>query len=293
MFVAAIVLTILMAGALLVVSAVAPAALRGPGPAKGGDPDRELDLYDAAFLSDGPARVVNVALLRMHESGVAHISSTGEVTLTGAESDLDDVQAAILGHARTSSGTVRVDELREHVKRTPAVQRIGDRLAADGLLLPAEHQPREVLKTALGIIFFIGIPAAVVAIVAFPSPTGWLIAVASGAAILLPYLGITVQRLSTAGRARLKEMRKRNPWADIPDSVLLGAVALGGLAVIESELLREAMTQQQAHAATTSAAPGVWCSSDAGADSGGGGDGGGGGGCGSGCGGGGCGGCGG
>lgn len=296
MFVAAVILTTAVAAALAVALAVLPAARRGPGPATGGDPNRELDLYDVAFLGEGPTRVVNVALLRMHESGALHISSTGEVTLSGAGSDTDAVQTAIRKYVRSHAGPTHVGELRDHVKRTPAVQGIGDRLADDGLLLRNDLRPREIAGTASGIMFLLAVPTAIVAILAFPSPINWAIAVGSGLAFLVPFLGAVLERLSPAGHARLKRVRRDDLWAGSPENMLLGAVALGGLVAIESELLREAMSHEQAHASATSAAPATWCSTDAVQSSGGGSDGGGGGGgcgSGSGCGGGGCGGCGG
>lgn len=99
------------------------------------------DLSEAAFLSGGPARVVDTALTRMHADGRLAVGGPGIVAVQRDEAR-DAVERAVLQElAGAPSGALHT--LREAVMRHPAVQEIGDGLAARGLLVaPGESRTR-------------------------------------------------------------------------------------------------------------------------------------------------------
>ncbi|MEV0492095.1 TIGR04222 domain-containing membrane protein [Streptomyces atratus] len=98
---------------------------RGPGgPAH--------DLYEVAFLNGGPGRVVDTALAAMQTDGRLAVGGPGIVSVQRPVAH-DPVERAVLQeHAEAPSGALHT--LRDAVMRHPAVQEIGDGLAARGLL---------------------------------------------------------------------------------------------------------------------------------------------------------------
>ncbi|MFF4081045.1 TIGR04222 domain-containing membrane protein [Streptomyces sp. NPDC001777] len=102
-------------------------ARRGPG-------GPVHDLHEVAFLNGGPGRVADTVLTAMHTDGRIAVGGPGIVAVRRAEAH-DPVERAVLQeHAAGSSGALHT--LREAVMRHPAVQEIGDGLAARGLLAP-------------------------------------------------------------------------------------------------------------------------------------------------------------
>ncbi|MGW8396034.1 TIGR04222 domain-containing membrane protein [Streptomyces lydicus] len=90
------------------------------------------DVWETAFLAGGPARVVDAAVAAMHEDGRLTVGGPGVVTVRQATAR-DAVEAAVLDAvARTPGGALAT--LRAEAMRSPAVQDIGDRLAARGLM---------------------------------------------------------------------------------------------------------------------------------------------------------------
>ncbi|MEW2491343.1 TIGR04222 domain-containing membrane protein [Streptomyces sp. NPDC048411] len=104
-------------------------ARRGPGgPAH--------DLYEVAFLNGGPGRVVDTALAAMQTDGRLAVGGPGIVSVQRPVAH-DPVERAVLQeHAAAPSGALHA--LQNAVMRHPAVQEIGDGLAARGLLAAPE-----------------------------------------------------------------------------------------------------------------------------------------------------------
>ncbi|MFI6057937.1 TIGR04222 domain-containing membrane protein [Streptomyces sp. NPDC051286] len=104
-------------------------ARRGPGgPAH--------DLYEVAFLNGGPGRVVDTALAAMQTDGRLAVGGPGIVSVQRPVAH-DPVERAVLQeHAAAPSGALHT--LQDAVMRHPAVQEIGDGLAARGLLAAPE-----------------------------------------------------------------------------------------------------------------------------------------------------------
>ncbi|MFD4158677.1 TIGR04222 domain-containing membrane protein [Streptomyces hydrogenans] len=143
-------------------------ARRGRGGA--GGPVR--DVYEAAFLCGGPGRVADTALAAMHLDGRIVIGGPGVVAVVRRTAH-DPVERAVLDlHAAAPSGSLRL--LRLGVMTHPAVQEIGDDLAARGLLtVPG---PRRVLRrwcVGVALAAFLMMPvSAVITVVEFSSPDG-------------------------------------------------------------------------------------------------------------------------
>lgn len=98
------------------------------------------DDHEAAFLNGGPARVVDTALTALHTDGRVVIGGPGIVSVLRPQAQ-DPVERAVLHElALAPNGALHL--LRPAVMRHPAVQEIGDGLAARGLLARPEELRR-------------------------------------------------------------------------------------------------------------------------------------------------------
>ncbi|MFC8655431.1 TIGR04222 domain-containing membrane protein [Streptomyces parvus] len=135
-------LAVVVSSVLLVARAVAERSRRpspGPGVAL-------HDLYEVAFLNGGPARVVDTALTALHADGRLAVGGPGIVAVQRSQAN-DPVERAVFeALAAAPNGALHV--LRETVMRHPAVQEVGDGLAARGLLV-APHRLRPLRRWGL------------------------------------------------------------------------------------------------------------------------------------------------
>ncbi|MFD4395422.1 TIGR04222 domain-containing membrane protein [Kitasatospora sp. NPDC058478] len=221
-----------------------------------GLPGRGLPLMDTAFLSGGPGRVFDTALIRMHLSERAVISRAGLVTLTGHK-PYDAVDQAVLD-AVGPGGSRELAPLRRAVMRSAAVQEIGNRLADRGLMRRPERLRRA--RTARRLLWLALLGVAVSTVLAHvlddggagsDRPAPWVpvvLLVFGGMSLLVtwPVKG----RITPAGRRQLSLMKVGTPWTPsaglspkTTGGVLLGALALGGLAAagLEDDELQSAM----------------------------------------------------
>ncbi|MFI7287722.1 TIGR04222 domain-containing membrane protein [Streptomyces anulatus] len=159
MYVLALLLTVLVvvSSVVLIARAVNERARR-PRPA----PGLALhDLYEAAFLNGGPARVVDTALTALHADGRLVVGGPGIVRVQRAQAN-DPVERAVFQElAAAPTGALHV--LRDAVMRHPAVQEIGDGLAARGLLVsPVESRPLRRWGMIQGLVCVAALPLSVV-----------------------------------------------------------------------------------------------------------------------------------
>ncbi|MGW6916708.1 TIGR04222 domain-containing membrane protein [Kitasatospora sp. NPDC054939] len=254
-------------------------AHRVPNPL--GLPGRGLPLLDVAFLSGGPGRVVDTAVVRAHKTGRVIVSRSGLVTWTG-QPPVDAVETAV----RDAMGLEKsrdLKSLRREVMRTPAVQEIGDRLADRGLLRnPVGLQrARDARKPLWAVV--IGVPA--LSLLAFlvggerPAVFAPVVIVAV-ALISLAVLRVPKGRITPAGRTQLGLVTTgSSPWrpkagagVDATTGMMLGAIALTGIeAGLDDQELQQALAEaEQAKAlaggatstGTSCSGPAVWCGSD-------------------------------
>lgn len=230
------------------------------------------DLWESAFLAGGPGRVADAAVAGMHSDGRLAIGGPGIVSARGPAVSHDPVESAVLDAlAQTPGGSL--PRLRATIMRSGAVQQIGDRLAARGLLHhPDTSRPwRRLAKAQIGFcmaVFFFGI---------FLSVTGNLDDGAPKHPQQLPFVfkvtpavfaGILIgslcrnavgRRLTKAGKRELKRFRTANetlaaaPVDGAQPAAL--AVAVGGAALLMDQLLRDhLLAAQQAVAASAGTA---------------------------------------
>ncbi|MFJ8885501.1 TIGR04222 domain-containing membrane protein [Streptomyces sp. NPDC102402] len=258
-----------------------------------------LDLSEVAFLSGGPARVVDTALTRMQTDGRLTVGGPGIVALQRAEAH-DPVERAVLEElAAAPSGALAA--LREAVMRHPAVQEIGDGLAGRGLLIaPGESRARRRWGLAVGIGSLVALPVSIPLTVAqyvlldeyahvpVPFVVKVLPAIVAGSVVGLSSAAAAKARITKRGRQVADGFRTAN--AHVTDPAHL--VATQGLRALPDPVLQgqlaDAARQRPARysssastaspAAATGFVPVVWCASagpgggGCGGSSGGGGD---------------------
>lgn len=117
-----------------------PTALTGATDANddtsdGSGSGRELTLYETAFLSGGPARVAEVTLVAMARERRVLLAHTGWATVVDPDGR-DDVERAVIG-ATGPEGQAPVERVRRAAEAAGAVLRVGERLVAAGLAVPA------------------------------------------------------------------------------------------------------------------------------------------------------------
>ncbi|WP_030758590.1 TIGR04222 domain-containing membrane protein [Streptomyces griseus] len=279
---------------------------------RGGPGGPLQDVYEAAFLAGGPGRVADTAFAAMHLDGRLVIGGPGVVAVVHRTAH-DPVERAVLDvHAAAPSGALH--QLRLGVMTHPAVQEIGDGLAARGLL--TAPGPRRALRrwcVGVAVAAFLVLPTAsvVITIVQFGEPGGLGVPFVVKVlplffvcfATALVYGAASGRRVSPSGVAALAAYRREHAYGTGGD--VRTAVAVTGIRALPDrelwERLRNAARLQgqspagprrtapprphhpSSSSSDTSAAAAVvlWC---AGADAGGGGDWGPGGGGGSSCG---------
>ncbi|NUK54779.1 TIGR04222 domain-containing membrane protein, partial [Streptomyces lunaelactis] len=206
------------------------------------------DVYEAAFLSGGPARVVDAALAAMYADGRLAIGGPGIVALRHPLAR-DLVERTVLdGLAAAPTGALH--QLRLTAMRGPAVQEIGDGLAARGLMVPpAQNRGLAVWGGAQGLLCVLALPLSfALTIISFvaagPAESGTpfiaivLPALISGLVIGFIMAGRARRRISTAGRNALRSYQAEFAVAHTPAHL----VAIHGLRGIPDPALRAQLT---------------------------------------------------
>ncbi|GAA4701569.1 hypothetical protein GCM10023324_65470 [Streptomyces youssoufiensis] len=112
----------------------AVAAAQGPDAAPSAGRDRALTLYEAAFLSGGPYRVSDLALVAMHRERRLLLAHTGWVTVVDPVGR-DEMERSLL-RAIGSAGQAPVPPVRSAVAAAEPVRALADRLVMAGLAVP-------------------------------------------------------------------------------------------------------------------------------------------------------------
>ncbi|MFD4032506.1 TIGR04222 domain-containing membrane protein [Streptomyces sp. NPDC058637] len=249
MNVLALVLTLAVAvsSTLLIVSA-RKAGRRGGG----GGPVYVHDRSEAAFLGGGPARVVDTALTALYTDGRLVIGGPGIVAVQRAEAR-DVVERAVLQELSVApSGALHT--LRSAVMRHPAVQEIGDGLAARGLMVaPGESLTRRRRALTQGVVCTVAFPVGLVltfvqyalhegyADMPFPFILKVLPALVTGGVVGFVVAASARARVTRAGRLAADGYRAAH--AHVPDPAhLVATVGLRALPdpVLQGQLLAAA-----------------------------------------------------
>ncbi|MCF2526254.1 TIGR04222 domain-containing membrane protein [Yinghuangia soli] len=224
-------MTISTAALLAVGAAFLPRARRGPGPSRGGDPDRELDLYEVAFLAGGPGRTAYTALVGLVDTGKLHLTRDGQLTVPTGTAQLPPVPAAVRAAALTGGRNTAVPMplVRTRGAKSRAVEQTGMRLAADGLAVLPGYRPRLAVRYLAACAFALSAGAFVVPLMAFPLPVALAVAVAGLAGSAGLWHGVhSLQGRTLAGRARLRLAADDPRFAPGGPYGLAGQVALHG-----------------------------------------------------------------
>ncbi|MFF2505731.1 TIGR04222 domain-containing membrane protein [Streptomyces sp. NPDC058067] len=127
-------------------------------PAGGGT--HELTLYEAAFLSGGPYRVVDLTLVSMARSRRLLLAHTGWATVVDPVGG-DDIERSVIG-AIGPDGQSRIGAVRRATAAADAVRALADRLVAAGLAVPDGARSgvagavRQVRAAALAVVTLAG-----------------------------------------------------------------------------------------------------------------------------------------
>jgi len=97
---------------------------------------RRFDIYDTACLSGGPARVAQVAAVRLAISGWFTVDGRGEVAVVAPTAAEHPTEEAFLAHLQRHSDVRHALAL---TTRDPRVLAIGAELASDGYLVPSSR----------------------------------------------------------------------------------------------------------------------------------------------------------
>jgi uncharacterized protein (TIGR04222 family) len=97
-------------------------------------PRRDLTLYEAAFLSGGPARVADLTLVSMARQRRLLLAHTGWATVVDPRGR-DEMERSVLG-AIGPDGQSRIAPVRATAAAAEAVRALADRLVAAGLAVP-------------------------------------------------------------------------------------------------------------------------------------------------------------
>ncbi|MFF8290140.1 TIGR04222 domain-containing membrane protein [Streptomyces sp. NPDC016309] len=211
------------------------------------DRERELSLYEAAFLAGGPQRVTDLTLVSLHRRRRLWLAHTGWATVVDPDPEgADDLERSVIG-AIGPEGQSRIAAVRATASAADAVRALADRLVAAGLAVP--DGARSAIVSALRAVRL----AALLTVV-----------LAAGTALLLPagqgpdargltWFGLPlVLTLGCLVIARV-EVRPYTRWASPTGQRLLtrvragdplAAVAIGGVHALDDPALRAALAPE-------------------------------------------------
>ncbi|MFD4140097.1 TIGR04222 domain-containing membrane protein, partial [Streptomyces sp. NPDC058572] len=92
--------------------------------------DRELSLYEAAFLAGGPQRVTDLTLISMHRRRRLLLAHTGWATVVDPVGE-DDLERSVIG-AIGPAGQAPIAAVRSTASTADAVRVLADRLGGGG-----------------------------------------------------------------------------------------------------------------------------------------------------------------
>ncbi|MGW2560492.1 TIGR04222 domain-containing membrane protein [Streptomyces sp. NPDC001514] len=223
------------------------------GRRRGPRPDRELSLYEAAFLAGGPHRVAELTLVSMHRARRLLLAHTGWATVVDPEG-VDDLERSVI-RAIGPAGQSRTAAIRHATAAAGAVRALADRLVTAGLAVP--DAARAVMASAVRAVWAataLTLALAAAALLMLPqeqSPPGHVAAwFALPLVLTLGCLGIARVEIHPytrwASPAGQRLLRALSPGpADGSERALLTAVAVRGVRALDDPALRAALTDRR------------------------------------------------
>ncbi|MFF2525180.1 TIGR04222 domain-containing membrane protein [Streptomyces liangshanensis] len=271
------VLAVVIALAVVVSSVLLIRGVRRLRGRAGGAPAQVHDVLEGAFLAGGPGRVVDAVIAGMQADGRLTVGGPGIVALRPGDARNDVERAVVQEHAAAPSGALHT--LRRAVMRGAAVQRVGDALAARGLLVqPAAAGPYARWGLIQGVASFVAIPFSVVTVGVLSMDSeaggGFPPALVSLPPLMIvsTFVGLVCasrakRRLTAAGQAALKDFVLRDLASTDPARVV---ATRGPRALPDEELRRHLGTAARARpedhllpAAVVVGTAATWCAGSA------------------------------
>ncbi|MGW4277323.1 TIGR04222 domain-containing membrane protein [Streptomyces seoulensis] len=221
------------------------------------DRDHDLTLYEAAFLSGGPARVAEVTLVSMARQRRLLLAHTGWATVVDPRGR-DEMERSAIG-AIGPEGQSRIAPVRAALATADSVRGLADRLVSAGLAVPegsaadVSSGVRQVRAAALAVL------ALGAAALLLPGPTGMprgLISLWFALPLALTLSCLAIARVeihpharwaSPAGQRLLGTLARRADRAEGgagDERSYLASVAVRGIRAIGEPELRAAFTHR-------------------------------------------------
>ncbi|MEV6616870.1 TIGR04222 domain-containing membrane protein [Streptomyces sp. NPDC051051] len=215
----------------------------------------DLTLHEAAFLSGGPARVVELTLVSMARQRRLLLAHTGWATVVDPHGR-DEMERSVIG-AIGPAGQSRIAPVRAAAAAADAVRRLADRLTGAGLAVPdgagttVAAGVRRVRGAALAV------PALGTAALLTPIPSDMprvLVAAWFGLPLALTLSCLALARIeahpysrwaSPAGQHLLTALA-RSTAAEADDHAYLTSVAVHGIRAVSEPHLRAAFAHRDA-----------------------------------------------
>ncbi|MDI1457676.1 MULTISPECIES: TIGR04222 domain-containing membrane protein [unclassified Streptomyces] len=217
------------------------------------DPEHDLTLYEAAFLSGGPARVADVTMVSMARQRRLLLAHTGWATVVDPRGR-DDIERSVIG-AIGPEGQSRIAPVRAAAAGAEAVRRLSDGLVRAGLAVPDGARTtvadgvRQVRAAALAVC------ALALAALLMPAQTGmprFLVALWFALPLVLTVSCLAIARIEAHPRSRwaspagqrLLGALPRRPAGDGDERSFLTSVAVRGVRAVGEPELRAAFAHR-------------------------------------------------
>ncbi|MER5888225.1 TIGR04222 domain-containing membrane protein [Streptomyces sp. NPDC001941] len=201
----------------------------------------ELSRYEAAFLSGGPLRVTDLALVTMHRGRRLLLAHTGWATVVDPEGT-DDLERSVIG-AIGPGGQSEIAAVRSATAAADAVRLLADRLVAAGLAVP--DAARGSVARGVRAVRGAALLTAALALASALLPAGlgpggtdlaWFVLplVLTGGCLVVARIEVHpyTRWASPAGQSLLTRVEVADP---------LTALAVGGVRVLDDPALRTAL----------------------------------------------------
>ncbi|BBC32136.1 hypothetical protein SGFS_034300 [Streptomyces graminofaciens] len=207
---------------------------------------RQLTLYEAAFLSGGPARVADLTLVSMARQRRLLLAHTGWATVVDPDGR-DEMERSVIG-AIGPDGQSLIAPVRQTAAAAEAVRRLADRLVAAGLAVP--DGARAGVSDAVRQVGGASVAVSVLGALALVMPLGaqdqgGLVALWFALPFVLTVSCLLVARVEVPGTvwasaAGKRLLRSAGVGRGCGDHQCLAMVALRGVRAVESDELRAA-----------------------------------------------------
>ncbi|MFE6287813.1 TIGR04222 domain-containing membrane protein [Streptomyces sp. NPDC057877] len=239
------------------------AAVRAAGVDAAPGGGRELTLYEAAFLSGGPARVAELTLVSMARQRRLLLAHTGWATVVDPRGR-DDIERSVIG-AIGPDGQSPIAPVRTATAAADPVRGLADRLIRAGLAVPDGTRTtvaagiRQVRLAAL-VVFALGVTALLAPVGLLPTAAETprpLIALWFALPLTLTLSCLVIARIevhpysrwaSPAGQRLLGTLARRSARGAGDDHAYLATVAVRGVRAVGEPDLRAAFAHRGPYA---------------------------------------------